>query len=157
MQCLDGVTSAIQTQLDNKASYDDATQTEIQYLSSVTSAIQTQLDNKYNIVDATNVIKSHTDYLDFRTGGTGRLRIHNSIISLENDTKFANIHHNQFQQLLGINQDQTIQDQLDTKLEDGDTVNGATPTKMGYLSGTTSAIQTQLDAKTTIVIGDTHR
>ena len=47
MGSLDGVTSAIQTQLNNKqAVVANVSDTEIGYLDGVTSAIQTQLDTK---------------------------------------------------------------------------------------------------------------
>jgi hypothetical protein len=60
---LDGVTSAIQTQLDNKqAVVANVSNTEIGYLDGVTSAIQTQLNNKQAVV--ANVSDTEIGYLD---------------------------------------------------------------------------------------------
>jgi hypothetical protein len=51
---LDGVTSAVQTQIDGKqAVVSGVNSTEIGYLDGVTSAIQTQLDSKANTTSAT--------------------------------------------------------------------------------------------------------
>ena len=51
---LDGVTSSIQTQLDSKQNkLSNVSDTEIGYLDGVTSSIQTQIDAKLNSVDAT--------------------------------------------------------------------------------------------------------
>ena len=60
---LNGVTSAIQTQLDEKqAIVANVSNTEIGYLDGVTSAIQTQLDNKQAII--ANVSDTEIGYLD---------------------------------------------------------------------------------------------
>ena len=60
---VDGVTSAIQTQLNNKqAIVADVSDTEIGYLNGVTSAIQTQLDGKQATV--ANVSDVEIGYLD---------------------------------------------------------------------------------------------
>ena len=60
---LNGVTSAIQTQLNNKqAIVANVSDTEIGYLDGVTSAIQTQLNNKQAII--ANVSDTEIGYLD---------------------------------------------------------------------------------------------
>ena len=65
---LNGVTSAIQTQLNNKqAVVADVSDTEIGYLNGVTSAIQTQLNNKQAVV--ADVSDTEIGYLNGVTSG----------------------------------------------------------------------------------------
>jgi len=60
---LDGVTSAVQTQLNAKqATVSGVSDTEIGYLDGVTSAIQTQLDGKQAVV--ANVDSTEISYLN---------------------------------------------------------------------------------------------
>ena len=142
---VNGVTSAIQTQLDAKqAVVTDVSNTEIGYLNGVTSAIQTQLDAKVSANDATLT-------------GT---------VSLPTTTSVGDVSSTELQYVNGVTSG--IQGQLDAKagtahthlLSAGATdvtasaaeVNklaglATTATELGYVTGVTSAIQTQLNNK----------
>ncbi len=118
---LAGVTSAIQTQLNNKqAVVTDVSDTEIGYLNGVTSAIQTQLDNKQAIV--ANVSNEEI----------GHLNGVSSSIQTQMDAKAP---------LASPTFTGTVV--LPTTTSIGD----VSSTEIGYVNGVTSAIQTQMDAK----------
>ena len=146
---VDGVTSAIQTQLNNKqAVVANVSDVEIGYLDGVTSAIQTQLNNKQAVV--ANVSDVEIGYLDGVT----------SSIQTQIDTK-APLASPTFTGTVTLpsgavtstmildgtilNADINASAAIDwTKLGVSSTVSS---TEIGYVDGVTSAIQTQLDAK----------
>jgi len=116
---LDGVSSAIQTQIDSKQATIDSSNrlnanlvgdgsidnTEFGYLNGVSAAIQTQLDSKQATL----------------TGGATTIASSNLTVS------------------------RALQSNGSGKVE----VSDVTTTELGYLDGVSSAIQTQLDTKTT--------
>jgi hypothetical protein len=129
---VNGVTSAIQTQIDSKLSSADAattyqpivsgvSATEIGYLDGVTAAIQGQLNDKAPIASPT-----------FTGTVSG---ITKSMVGLSNadNTSDAN---------KPIST--ATQNALDLKQ---DKISGVSDTEIGYLDGVTSAIQTQINAK----------
>lgn len=170
---LDGVTSAIQTQLDGKASSShthsagditsgtlnaarlpsgiDAanigsglvSNTEFGYLDGVTSAIQTQLDGK--------AATSHTHSASDITSGTlNTARLPSGIDAANIGSGLVS--NTEFGYLDGVTS--AIQTQLDGKAASSHTHNATdigagtvSNTEFGYLDGVTSAIQTQLDGK----------
>jgi hypothetical protein len=117
---LDGVTSAIQTQLNNKqAVVTDVSDTEIGYLNGVTSAIQTQIDTKAPLASPT-----FTGTVTLPSGTVTSTMILDGTIA---------------------NADINAEAAIDwTKLGISSTVSS---TEIGYVDGVTSSIQTQLDAK----------
>ena len=118
---LAGVTSAIQTQLNNKqAVVADVSDTEISYLNGVTSAIQTQLNNKQAVVSG--VDDTEIGYLN---GVTSAIQTQLNAKSPSADPTFTG----------------TVV--LPTTTSIGD----VSSTEIGYVNGVTSGIQTQLDAK----------
>jgi hypothetical protein len=144
-----GVTSSIQTQLDNKQNIDaNVSSVEIGYLNGVTSDIQTQLNNKQPIV--ANVSDTEIGYLDGVTSAiqtqldakaplasptfTGTVTLPSGTVTstMILDGTIANA---------DINASAAIDW---TKLGISSTVSS---TEIGYVDGVTSAIQTQLDAK----------
>ena len=146
---VDGVTSAIQTQLNNKqAIVANVSDTEIGYLDGVTSAIQTQLNGKQATV--ANVSDVEIGYLDGVTSAiqtqldakaplasptfTGTVTLPSGTVTstMILDGTIANT---------DINASAAIDW---TKLGISSTVSS---TEIGYVDGVTSAIQTQLDAK----------
>ena len=147
---LAGVSSAIQTQLNNKqAVVTDVSDTEIGYLNGVTSAIQTQLDNKQAIV--ANVSNEEIGYLNGVTS---------AIQTQLNDKQpiVANVDNTEIGYLNGVTS--AIQTQLNDKaalagptftgtvvLPSTTSIGDVSSTEIGYVNGVTSGIQTQLDAK----------
>jgi hypothetical protein len=146
---VDGVTSAIQTQLNNKqAVVANVSDTEIGYLDGVTSAIQTQLNGKQATV--LNVSDVEIGYLDGVT----------SSIQTQIDTKAPSasptftgtvtlpsgaVTSTMILDGTILNADINASAAIDwTKLGISSTVSS---TEIGYVDGVTSAIQTQLDAK----------
>ena len=146
---VNGVTSAIQTQLNNKqAIVANVSDTEIGYLDGVTSAIQTQLNGKQATV--ANVSDVEIGYLDGVTSSiqtpmdakaplasptfTGTVTLPSGTVTstMILDGTIANA---------DINASAAIDW---TKLGISSTVSS---TEIGYVDGVTSAIQTQLDAK----------
>ena len=134
---LAGVTSAIQTQLNNKqavvANVDD---TEIGYLNGVTSGIQAQLNDK-----ALSAGPTFT--------GT---------VTLPSTTAIGTVTSTEIGYLDGVSS--AIQTQLDAKatlagptftgtvtLPGTTSIGDVSSTEIGYVNGVTSGIQTQLDAK----------
>lgn len=122
---LDGVVSAIQTQIDGKqAVVANVSNTEIGYLDGVTSAIQTQIDTKLATATAASTYQAIN----------------------------ANVSTTELGYLDGVTS--AIQTQLNDKLSTSTAsstyqpiVSGVDNTEIGYLNGVTSSIQTQLDAK----------
>jgi hypothetical protein len=136
---LDGVTSAIQTQINDKAplagptftgtvvlpsttSIGDITSTELGYIDGVTSAIQTQIDAK-----APSANPAFT--------GT---------VNLPSTTSIGDVSATELGYIDGVTS--AIQTQLNNKQA---VVANVSDTEIGYLDGVTSSIQTQLDAKST--------
>jgi hypothetical protein len=117
---LDGVTSAIQTQLSGKqATVANVSDVEIGYLDGVTSAIQTQMDAKAPLASPT-----FTGTVTLPSGTVTSTMILDGTI---------------------VNADINASAAIDwTKIAPSSTVSA---TELGYLDGVTSAIQTQLDAK----------
>jgi hypothetical protein len=117
---LDGVTSAIQTQLNGKqATVLNVSDVEIGYLDGVTSAIQTQMDAKAPLASPT-----FTGTVTLPSGAVTSTMILDGTI---------------------LNEDINAAAAIDwTKLGISSTVSS---TEIGYVDGVTSAIQTQLDAK----------
>jgi hypothetical protein len=135
---LDGVTSAVQTQLDSKAplsgptftgtvvlpsttSIGNVSATEIGYVDGVTSSIQTQLDAKAPTADPT-----------FTGTVSG---ITKSMVGLGNVNNTSD-----------VNKPVSTATQTALDLKQ-DKVTGVSDTEIGYLDGVTSSIQTQLDSK----------
>ena len=146
---VDGVTSAIQTQLNNKqAVVANVSDTEIGYLDGVTSAIQTQINGKQATV--LNVSDVEIGYLDGVT----------SSIQTQIDTKAPSasptftgtvtlpsgaVTSTMILDGTILNADINASAAIDwTKIGISSTVSS---TEIGYVDGVTSAIQTQLDAK----------
>jgi hypothetical protein len=118
---LSGVTSGIQTQLNNKqAVVADVSDTEISYLNGVTSAIQTQLNNKQAVV--ANISDEEIGHLNGVT----------SSIQTQLGTK-APLDAPTFTGTVTLPSTTSIGD--------------VSSTEIGYVNGVTSAIQTQMDAK----------
>ena len=164
---LDGVTSSVQTQLDSmqsqitggattvtdtdltasraivsnssgKLAVSDVTDTEVGYLDGVTSAIQTQLDGKQaTITGAATTIDTEalTASKVLISDSSGKVAV-GSATSTE------------VSYLSGVSS--AIQTQMDGKQA---IVSGVSDTEIGYLDGVTSAIQTQIDGKQAIVSG----
>jgi len=171
---LSGVTSAIQTQLNNKqAVVADVSDTEISYLNGVVSAIQTQLDNKQAVISG--VDNTELGYLN---GVTSAIQTQlndkaasagptfTGTVTLPNTTSIGDVSSTEIGYVNGVTS--AIQTQLDAKsgtahnhlLAAGATdvtasaaeVNklaglATTAVELGHVTGVTSAIQTQLDAK----------
>ena len=117
---LDGVTSSIQTQLNGKqATVANVSDVEIGYLDGVTSSIQTQIDTK-----APSASPTFTGTVTLPSGAVTSTMILDGTI---------------------LNADINASAAIDwTKLGISSTVSS---TEIGYVDGVTSAIQTQLDAK----------
>ena len=117
---LDGVTSSIQTQLNGKqATVANVSDVEIGYLDGVTSSIQTQMDAKAPLASPT-----FTGTVTLPSGTVTSTMILDGTI---------------------VNADINAAAAIDwTKLGISSTVSS---TEIGYVDGVTSAIQTQLDAK----------
>lgn len=130
------------------------TSTELGYLSGVTSAIQTQLDAK--IADSILTTRGDLIYRD-ATNTTARLPlgVNNSVLvsaGLDASYQFiadANIGASAAIQFSKM-QDLTVNRALESNGSGDVSVSAVTSTELGYLSGVTSAIQTQLDAKSDI-------
>jgi hypothetical protein len=146
---VDGVTSAIQTQLNNKqAVVANVSDTEIGYLDGVTSAIQTQLNNKQATV--ANVSDVEIGYLDGVTSAIQTQMDAKAPLASPTFTGTVTLPSGTVTSTMIL--DGTIADAdinaaaaIDwTKLGISSTVSS---TEIGYVDGVTSAIQTQLDAK----------
>jgi len=137
---LDGVTSAIQTQLDNKqAVVAGVNNTEIGYLDGVTSAIQTQLDAKAPLASPT-----FTGTVTLPSGTVTSAMILDGTI-LVGDLADGAVTSAKILDGTIVNADINASAAIDwTKLGISSTVSS---TEIGYVDGVTSAIQTQLDAK----------
>ena len=179
LNCLDGVTSAIQTQLDskqntitgaaatvisnnltiNRALLSDGagkivvstiSKIQLNCLDGVTIAIQTQLDSKQNTITGAAATVISSDLAINRallSDGAGKIVV----------STISNI---QLNYLGGVTS--AIQTQLDgkqIKLSSGsiplETINGVTMTlaQLNHIAGVTGPIQTQLDAKQKIITG----
>lgn len=170
---LNGVSSALQTQLDSKASSSSPTftgtvtlpgdtsigeidATEISYLNGVSSAIQTQLDSK---LDTTTAASTYAPLSNATLSGT---------VSLPTTTSIGDVDSTEIGYLNGVSS--AIQTQIDGKLGTSTAASTYAPianatltgtvslpattsigdvsaTEIGYLNNVSSAIQTQLDAK----------
>ncbi len=158
---LDGVTSAIQTQLDAKAtlaaptftgtvvlpsttSIGDVSSTEIGYVNGVTSGIQVQLDAKSGTAHNHLLAAGATDV-------TATAAEVNKLAGLATTAV-------ELGRVAGVTS--AIQTQLDAKapsaaptftgtvtLPNTTSIGDVSSTEIGYVNGVTSAIQTQLDAK----------
>ena len=180
---LEGVTSAIQTQIDAKedsvtaaatyaplsnatlsgtvslpttTSIGDVDSTEIEHLNGVTSAIQTQIDGKLGTSTAAS---TYAPIANATLSGT---------VSLPATTSIGDVSATEISYVDGVTS--SIQTQLDAKLASATAASTYAPidsptfttaatlptqtdignvsaTEIGYLDGVTSAIQTQIDAK----------
>ena len=164
---LDGVTSSVQTQLDSmqsqitggattvtdtdltasraivsnssgKLAVSDVTDTEVGYLDGVTSAIQTQLDGKQP------TITGAATSIDTETLTASKVLISDS----SGKVAVGSATSTEVSYLSGVSS--AIQTQMDGKQA---IVSGVSDTEIGYLDGVTSAIQTQIDGKQAIVSG----
>jgi hypothetical protein len=129
---INNVSSDIQTQLNNKQNIvANVSDTEIGYLNGLTSNIQTQINNKQNII--ANVSDTEIGYLDGVTSNI-QTQINNKQNSITGAASTI------------LSNDLITNRAL---LSDGSgkvAVSSVTNTELGYLSGVTSNIQTQLDA-----------
>ena len=146
---VNGVTSAIQTQLNNKqAIVANVSDTEIGYLDGVTSAIQTQLNNKQAVV--ANVSDVEIGYLDGVTSAIQTQLDAKSPLASPTFTGTVTLPSGTVTSTMILdgtilNADINASAAIDwTKLGISSTVSS---TEIGYVDGVTSAIQTQLDAK----------
>ena len=146
---VDGVTSAIQTQLDNKqAKVTDVSDTEIGYLNGVTSAIQTQINGKQATV--ANVSDVEIGYLDGVTSAIQTQMDAKAPLASPTFTGTVTLPSGTVTSTMILdgtiaNADINASAAIDwTKLGISSTVSS---TEIGYVDGVTSAIQTQLDAK----------
>ena len=144
-----GVTSAIQTQLDNKQNIDaNVSSLEIGYLNGVTSDIQTQLNNKQAIV--ANVSDVEIGYLDGVTSAIQTQMDAKAPLASPTFTGTVTLPSGTVTSTMILdgtiaNADINASAAIDwTKLGISSTVSS---TEIGYVDGVTSAIQTQLDAK----------
>ena len=137
---LDGVTSAIQTQLDNKqAVVAGVNNTEIGYLDGVTSAIQTQIDAKAPLASPT-----FTGTVTLPSGTVTSGMILDGTIATA-DIADSAITSAKIADGTIVDADINASAAIDwTKLGISSTVSS---TEIGYVDGVTSAIQTQIDAK----------
>ena len=146
---VDGVTSAIQTQLDAKqAVVANVSDTEIGYLDGVTSAIQTQLNGKQATV--LNVSDVEIGYLDGVTSAIQTQMDAKAPLASPTFTGTVTLPSGTVTSTMILdgtiaNADINASAAIDwTKLGISSTVSS---TEIGYVDGVTSAIQTQLDAK----------
>jgi len=146
---VDGVTSAIQTQLDAKqAIVTNVSDTEIGYLDGVTSAIQTQLNGKQATV--ANVSDVEIGYLDGVTSSIQTQMDAKAPLASPTFTGTVTLPSGTVTSTMILdgtiaNADINAAAAIDwTKLAISSTVSS---TEIGYVDGVTSAIQTQLDAK----------
>jgi hypothetical protein len=140
---LDGVTSAIQTQLDNKqAVVAGVNNTEIGYLDGVTSAIQTQIDAKAPLASPT-----FTGTVTLPSGTVTSAMILDGTIVV-GDLADGAVTSAKILDGTIVDADINASAAIDwTKLGISSTVSS---TEIGYVDGVTSAIQTQLDAKASL-------
>ena len=143
---LDGVTSAIQTQLDNKqVIVAGVSTTEIGYLDGVTSAIQTQIDAKAPLASPT-----FTGTVTLPSGTVTSAMIADGTIVV-GDLADGAVTSAKILDGTIVNADINVSAAIDwTKLGISSTVSS---TEIGYVDGVTSAIQTQLDAKLALAGG----
>jgi hypothetical protein len=146
---VNGVTSAIQTQLNNKqAVVANVSDTEIGYLDGVTSAIQTQLNGKQATV--ANVSDVEIGYLDGVTSSIQTQMDAKAPLASPTFTGTVTLPSGTVTSTMILdgtiaNADINAAAAIDwTKLGISSTVSS---TEIGYVDGVTSAIQTQLDAK----------
>jgi hypothetical protein len=142
---LDGVTSAIQTQLNNKqALVANITDTEIGYLDGVTSAIQTQLDAKATLAaptfTGTVVLPSTTSIGDVSSTEIGYVNGVTSGIQVQLDAKSGTGHNH----LLSAGATDVTATAAEVNKLAG---LATTAVELGHVTGVTSAIQTQINAK----------
>ena len=187
---LDGVTSAIQTQIDSKqatitgaaTTIDDAdltasralvssgsgkvavsavTSTELGYLDGVSSAIQTQLDAKSTTSNAaalaaedvalqSRLTTNVTAFTNEDTALQARITANNTLTSAVETRRTQNI--------AGAVSSITTSDLTASRALASDSsgkvaVSAVTSTELGYLDGVTSAIQTQIDSKQATITG----
>jgi hypothetical protein len=166
---VNGVTSAIQTQIDSKAAtghlhtisnvsglqdaldakqavVGDVSSTEIGYLDGVTSAIQTQLNNKSPINSPTFtgnvVLPSSTTIGDLSSAEIGYLATVSSNVQTQLDAKLDSATASTtYATLAGPTFTGTV------VLPNTTSIGTVDATELSYVNGVTSAIQTQLDAK----------
>jgi hypothetical protein len=146
---VDGVTSAIQTQLNAKqAVVANVSDTEIGYLDGVTSAIQTQINGKQATV--ANVSDVEIGYLDGVTSSIQTQMDAKAPLASPTFTGTVTLPSGTVTSTMILdgtiaNADINAAAAIDwTKLGISSTVSS---TEIGYVDGVTSAIQTQLDAK----------
>ena len=187
---LDGVTSAIQTQIDSKqatitgaaTTIDDTdltasralvssgsgkvavsavTSTELGYLDGVSSAIQTQLDAKSTTSNAaalaaedvalqSRLATNVTAFTNEDTALQARITANNTLTSAVETRRTQNI--------AGAVSSITTSDLTASRALASDSsgkvaVSAVTSTELGYLDGVTSAIQTQIDSKQATITG----
>ena len=187
---LDGVTSAVQTQIDSKqatitgaaTTIDDTdltasralvssgsgkvavsavTSTELGYLDGVSSAIQTQLDAKSTTSNAaalaaedvalqSRLATNVTAFTNEDTALQARITANNTLTSAVETRRTQNI--------AGAVSSITTSDLTASRALASDSsgkvaVSAVTSTELGYLDGVTSAIQTQIDSKQATITG----
>jgi hypothetical protein len=155
---IDGVTSAIQTQLDGKAATSHthtvanisdltATATELNYTDGVTSNIQTQLNAKANLAGptftGTVVLPSTTSIGNVDSTEIGYLDGVTSAIQTQLNAKQATITGGA---TTIVSSNLTASRALASDGSGKVAVSAVTATELGYLSGVTSAVQTQLNS-----------
>ena len=119
--------------------------TEFQYLNGVTSAIQTQIDSKQSTIDASNRLSADLIH-DGSVDNTefGYLNGVTSAIQTQIDSKQATI---TGAATTITSSDLTVSKALISNGSGKVAVSSVTDTELGYVSGVTSAIQTQIDNK----------
>lgn len=162
---LEEIREDIDTKITSGENIHGVTPTEMGYLSGITSSVQTQLDDK--LKTGTNTLSNTTTEFN-QTGGTDyTLQLKNSTASKNCTLDIYSGHSTHVDCLriinLGTTGEGIIKNRNTTDLilrsatdkdfilhTDGtittdESINGASPTEMGYLSGVTSSVQTQID------------
>jgi hypothetical protein len=132
--------------LPSSTTIGDVSATELGYLNNVTSAIQTQIDNKSPINNPTFtgnvVLPSTTTIGDLSSAEIGYLATVSSNVQTQLDAKLASgTASTTYATLAGPTFTGTV------VLPSTTSVGDVSSTELGYVNGVTSAIQTQLDAK----------
>jgi len=145
---LDGVTSAIQTQLNNKQPIiSGVSDVEIGYLDGVTSAIQTQLDAK-STASKTETLTNKTLTSPVINTPTGITKSDVGLSNVDNTTDAGKPVSTATQTALDLKANLAAPTFTGTVVLPSTTsIGNVSATELGYVDGVTSAIQTQLDDK----------